>query len=88
LSKTKAASRARAPLAEFAVRTVVLLPLLALFRTEEESMGRYFKTCPVLIQKFLFRVCHSLYGLSFSKEIQPRSQYVVTVKEFTCQQKE
>jgi hypothetical protein len=55
-----AASPLRTPLAEFAIRAIVLL-ILALFQTADEPVGRYLKTNAIFIDKSLFIICHSLY---------------------------
>jgi hypothetical protein len=55
-----AASQMRTPLAEFAVRAF-MLPILALFQTADESVGRYLKTHSIFIDKCFFIIGHSLY---------------------------
>jgi hypothetical protein len=52
------ASPLRTPLAEFAVRAVMLL-IPGLFEAADKSVGRYFKTHPVLIYIFFFSASHS-----------------------------
>ena len=56
-----AASPLRTPLAEFAVRTVMLL-ILALFQTADESVGRHLKAHSILTDKCLFIVGHLLWS--------------------------
>jgi hypothetical protein len=57
LITTMAASRIGTPLAEFTVRAVMLL-VLALFQTADESIGCYLETDSILIDKFLIDVSH------------------------------
>jgi hypothetical protein len=52
LSKAQAASGIRTPLAEFAVRTAMLL-ILALFETADEPVRGHLKTDPLLVDKLL-----------------------------------
>jgi hypothetical protein len=55
-----AASPLRTPLAEFAVRAVMLL-IPGFFEAADKSVGRYLKTHPVLTDKCFFIFVHSLY---------------------------
>lgn len=54
-----ATSPPRTPLAEFAVRAIMLL-ILALFQTADESVGRYLKTHSIFIDKCFFIIGHLL----------------------------
>ena len=54
-----ATSHLRTPLAEFAVRAIMLL-ILAFFQTADESVGRYLKTHSTFIDKCFFIIGHLL----------------------------
>jgi len=54
-----AASPLRTPLAEFAVSAIVLL-ILGLFQTADESVGRYLKTNAIFIDECFIITGHSL----------------------------
>jgi hypothetical protein len=58
-----AAPPLRTPLAEFAVRAVMLL-IIALFQTADESVRRYLKTHSIFMDIFFFSASHSLHLLS------------------------
>jgi hypothetical protein len=63
LTETETASRMRTPLAEFAVRALMLL-VLALFQAADEPMGCYLKTHSIFVDKLFIFISHSLYPLS------------------------
>jgi hypothetical protein len=58
-----AAPPMRTPLAEFAVRAIMLL-IIALFQTADESVGRYLKTHTIFLDIFFFSASHSPHLLS------------------------